>query len=527
LIEGGGFTVTGSASISGTGVTIYNTSSTYPSSTGSYGGLTLSGNGTFSLTAPASGLYAGLVIFQPSANTRAISLSGNAAQGLGGTVYAPAALLSLGSNATVNGALVVNQLSLSGNAASTQAVDNSDVSGGSTAGQLLAGDLLVYVNDPSGLFTADELARIQDAVSAVDAVVEPYGVSVAETTDPTLANVVIDTGSTSAAGGYADGILGCYTTTGEITLIQGWNWYAGSDPTQVGANQYDFETTVTHELGHALGLGESSDPTSAMYGTLATGTTIRTLTTADLNIPYDEAGADAQRAAVSHLAPAADLASPGPEPVSPADAHAGRPLAATLTAHPGEFLVHGLMSAGPDANRAWNVGVNGAASPSLGLDLGNQTANLPSEVPILVSRPAERLRAGVATIESGAAADSQEPQENPSWPPDGAIPAAPATNPALSEQAIDVLLAGMDPAPGQRLPSTGMSSTAAVESVFVGDAAGKVPVLPAIDGHQSETRESAAVDAGWAWVGVLGLLLNPEVQGRRDRRPRGRRLFTA
>jgi hypothetical protein len=52
LIEGGGFTVTGNASISGTGVTIYNTSSTYPSSTGSYGGITLSGNGTFSLTAP-------------------------------------------------------------------------------------------------------------------------------------------------------------------------------------------------------------------------------------------------------------------------------------------------------------------------------------------------------------------------------------------------------------------------------------------------------------------------------------------
>jgi hypothetical protein len=111
LIEGGGFTVTVNAGLSGTGVTFYNTSSTYPSSTGSYGGITLSGNGTFSLTAPTSGPYAGVVIFQPSANTRALSLSGNAAQGLGGTVYAPAALVSLSVNATVNGALVVNQLS--------------------------------------------------------------------------------------------------------------------------------------------------------------------------------------------------------------------------------------------------------------------------------------------------------------------------------------------------------------------------------------------------------------------------------
>jgi hypothetical protein len=45
-----------------------------------------------------------------------------------------------------------------------------------TAGQLLAGDLLVHVNDPTGLFTSNELARIQDAVTALDAAVEPFGV---------------------------------------------------------------------------------------------------------------------------------------------------------------------------------------------------------------------------------------------------------------------------------------------------------------------------------------------------------------
>jgi hypothetical protein len=306
LIEGGGFTVTGQASVSGTGVTIYNTSRNYPSNTGSYGGITLSGNGTFSLTAPASGPYTGIVIFQARANTRAVSLSSKAGTGLGGTVYAPEALVYLSGNATVNGALVVNELSLSGNAASTQVTDGGDISGGSTAGQLLAGDLEVYVNDPNNLFTTDELTRIQDAVNVVDAVVEPYGVSVSETTDPTAANVTIDTGSTSAVGGQADGILGCWNPVGgEITLVQGWNWYAGSDPTQIGAGQYDFQTTLTHELGHALGLGESNDPTSAMSGTLATGTVIRTLTTADLNIPPEEVGADAQRAAPAAGLPAA------------------------------------------------------------------------------------------------------------------------------------------------------------------------------------------------------------------------------
>jgi hypothetical protein len=297
LIEGGGFTVSSNASVTGTGVTLYNTGSNFPNNGGSFGGITLSGNGTFSLTAPSSGPYAGVVIFQAQANTRALSLSGNAAEGLTGTVSAPAALLYLSGNATVQGSLDVNELSLSGNAASTQSADGSDVSAGDVAGQLLAGDVTVYVNDPNSLFTADELARIQDAVNAVDAVVEPYGVSVTETTDSSLANVIVNMNTTSAVGGYADGILGCWNPAGEITMIRGWNWYAGSDPTQIGASQYDFQTTLTHELGHALGLGESNDLTSAMNGTLAPATVIRTLTTTDLNIPYDESGADAQRVA--------------------------------------------------------------------------------------------------------------------------------------------------------------------------------------------------------------------------------------
>ena len=314
VLAGGGLTVSGNASISGSSVTLYNTESAFPNPGGTYGGITLSGNGNFKLTAPTSGPDAGVVVFQARTNTRAISLSGNAAEGLGGTVYAPAALLYLSGNASLAGPVVVNELSLTGNAASTQAADSADVSGGDAAGQLLAGNVVVYVNDPNGLFTADELARIQDAVNAVDATVEPFGVSVSETTDPTLANVVIDTGSTSVVGGYADGILGCFTTAGEITMIQGWNWYAGSDQAQIGADQYDFQTTVTHELGHALGLGEGDDPTSAMYGTLAPGTVHRTLTTGDLNIPYDEGDADPQRAAMppsvgaaGNLGPVADF----------------------------------------------------------------------------------------------------------------------------------------------------------------------------------------------------------------------------
>jgi hypothetical protein len=125
----------------------------------------------------------------------------------------------------------------------------------------------------------------------VGTVTAPFGVIIDVVTDRSMANVVLDTGTTSAVGGHADGVLGCTTDAGAITLIQGWNWYTGSDASAIGASQYDFQTIVTHELGHALGLGHSSEGGSVMYATLGSGSARRSLAVADLNIPDSDNGA--------------------------------------------------------------------------------------------------------------------------------------------------------------------------------------------------------------------------------------------
>jgi hypothetical protein len=183
------------------------------------------------------------------------------------------------------------------------------VAGSTSAGALLAGDLTLYVDNSSGGFTADELARIQDAINSVNTLVQPYGTDlmVVDSSVGSNANIIIDIGSLTAVGGYADGVLGATSQSGEVTIVQGWNWYAGTDTTAIGSSQFDFTTVMTHELGHAIGLGHSADGGSVMFASLATGATRRTMAVADLNLAdTDGAPADALHARVARpLQPAA------------------------------------------------------------------------------------------------------------------------------------------------------------------------------------------------------------------------------
>jgi hypothetical protein len=116
IIKGGGISITGGASVSGLGVFIYNAGSSFPSSGGSFGGISLSGNGSFNLTPQTSGPYAGLLIFQSRDNPQTLTISGNGAlAGVHGTVYGPAAPISVTGNGTLPGQFIVDSVSISGN----------------------------------------------------------------------------------------------------------------------------------------------------------------------------------------------------------------------------------------------------------------------------------------------------------------------------------------------------------------------------------------------------------------------------
>jgi len=74
---------------------------------------------------------------------------------------------------------------------------------------------------------------------------------------------------------------------GQITLIVGWNWYSGSDPSAIAPDQYDYQAIITHELAHGL-LGHSADAGSVLYPALSPGVARPDLTAHDLALLASE-----------------------------------------------------------------------------------------------------------------------------------------------------------------------------------------------------------------------------------------------
>ncbi|HEV3022434.1 MAG TPA: DUF4214 domain-containing protein, partial [Pirellulales bacterium] len=142
---------------------------------------------------------------------------------------------------------------------------------------------------------AAEQSAIDAAIKTLDTQLAPFGVDLVDVTgnatQASQAQINVHLSGTSALGVAAQGVLGSTLFGGDVTIITGWNWYYGSNPAQIGANQLDFQTVATHELGHALGLGEGTDPASVMYPYLSYGQTLRSLTSGDLSQIAGSAGA--------------------------------------------------------------------------------------------------------------------------------------------------------------------------------------------------------------------------------------------
>lgn len=107
-----GINMSGSTSITGTGVTLY----------ASGGGVTMSGTGGINLTAPTSDFssteqYTGVAIYQDRSNTSSSALSGGSNQTINGVVYIPKGSLVYSGSSGTSGqvsTLVVNSLTFSG-----------------------------------------------------------------------------------------------------------------------------------------------------------------------------------------------------------------------------------------------------------------------------------------------------------------------------------------------------------------------------------------------------------------------------
>jgi hypothetical protein len=95
FMEGGGFSVTGQGSVTGAGVVIINAPGG-PSDT-----ISVSGQGSLSLTPPSSGPFKGVTIFEDPASSNALRFTGQAVVMLTGVVYVPDAQVSITGNAFV------------------------------------------------------------------------------------------------------------------------------------------------------------------------------------------------------------------------------------------------------------------------------------------------------------------------------------------------------------------------------------------------------------------------------------------
>ncbi|MGH2492943.1 MAG: pilus assembly protein TadG-related protein [Candidatus Limnocylindria bacterium] len=129
-----GLTTTSSGSIvlaGANGVLLYNANANYPAVGGSCGNLSLAGTGTMTLSASRTGSYAGMLVFQDRSCSNGAALTVRTGTSLGGTLYVPAAMLTLSvsNNITIASQILAYELTLSGGNTLTMTFTPASVTG--------------------------------------------------------------------------------------------------------------------------------------------------------------------------------------------------------------------------------------------------------------------------------------------------------------------------------------------------------------------------------------------------------------
>ena len=244
ILEGGGLSVSGAATVRGTGVTIFNFGTSYNGTTdgGTFGPITLSGSGSFNLSPATSGTYAGILIFQGRDNTKALTFSGTAMQGVTGLIYAPDASLVESGSAQVGStsnpiSIVVDTLTLSG-AAIADGLGSSD------------GAIAYSPSQIRDAYGVNSLA--EDGSGETIAIVDAYDVPLIDQAVNTFDSQFSMTDSGESLYdhyGPASAFLTVVNQNGQATSLP------GTDPSGPGTANWEMEEELDVEWAHAVAPG--------------------------------------------------------------------------------------------------------------------------------------------------------------------------------------------------------------------------------------------------------------------------------
>ena len=84
------------------------------------------------------------------------------------------------------------------------------------------------------------------------------------------------------------GVTGFSTWGGSISFDTTANWYFGADASGLGNNKLDFTSVATHELGHVLGFGTSTEFSNLVHNGTLSGTNIDNIVAAGVAVSSDQ-----------------------------------------------------------------------------------------------------------------------------------------------------------------------------------------------------------------------------------------------